>query len=157
MLNRVTLIGNLGADVELKYMPNGNAVATISVATTMNWKDKTSGEKKTETEWHRVTMFGKLAEIAGQYLKKGSKVYLEGRIKTTKYQKDGADQYSTGIIADVMKMLDSKPEGSQSNIRAGEAPQQNQQPRPTPYNQPAQNQSNPPDNFDDPFDDDIPF
>lgn len=146
MINKVTLLGNLGADVELKSMPNGNAVATISVATTMSWKDKLSGEKKTETEWHRVTMFGKLAEIAGQYLKKGSKVYLEGRIKTTKWQnKEGVDQYSTGIISDTMKMLDTKPGGTQSNIRAGEAPQGNP------------NMPSPPDNFDAPYDDDIPF
>jgi len=115
MLNKVILIGNLGTDVETKYMPNGTAVATISLATSRSWVDKQSGERKDDVEWHRVTMFGKLAEIAGQYLKKGSKVYIEGRIKTTKWQKDGVDQYSTDIISDVMKMLDSKQEGGQSS------------------------------------------
>lgn len=141
MLNKVTLIGNLGADVELRYLPNGSAVATLSVATTRKWKDKQTNEKREETEWHRVTLFQKLAEIAGQYLKKGSKVYLEGRIKTTKYQKDGVDHYSTGIIADQMIMLDGKQADGSAQ------PQQRAEP-------PKGNSTAP--SYDD-FDDDIPF
>ncbi len=143
MLNKCTLIGNLGADVELRYLPNGSAVATLSVATTRKWKDKQTNEKREETEWHRVTLFQKLAEIAGQYLKKGSKVYLEGRIKTTKYQKDGVDHYSTGIIADQMIMLD----GKQIDGSAATQPQQRAEP-------PTGNSTAP--SYDD-FDDDIPF
>ena len=150
MLNKVTLIGNLGADPEQRFMPNGNAVVTLSVATTMSWKDKTTNEKKSETEWHRITMFGSLGEIAVKYLTKGSKVYVEGRIKTTKYNKDGVDHYATGIISDVMKMLDSKPEGSFSNIKAGEAPQQ-QAPKQSMPDYPVNN------NYPDDFSDDIPF
>jgi len=149
MLNKVTLIGNLGADPESRFMPNGNQVVTLSIATTMSWKDKTTGEKKSETEWHRVTMFGALAEIAAKYLTKGSKVYIEGRIKTKKYNKEGADHYSTGIISDVMKMLDSKPEGNYSDIKAGEAPKQAQSKSAPDY--PVNN------NYPDDFNDDIPF
>ena len=105
-VNRAILIGNLGNDPELKYMPNGDAVCNISIATTETWKDKTSGEQKEATEWHRVTFFRRLAEIAGQYLKKGSQVYIEGRIKTRKWQdKDGVDRYTTEIHANEMKML----------------------------------------------------
>lgn len=107
MLNKVTIIGNLGADPEIKQIPNG-AVANFSVATTRSWKTKT-GEKQTETEWFRVVMFGK---VAGQYLKKGSLVYLEGRMKTRKWTKDGVDHYATEMIADQMKMLGGKPQQS---------------------------------------------
>jgi single-strand DNA-binding protein len=149
MLNKVTLIGNLGTDPESRFMPNGNQVVTLSIATTMSWKDKTTGEKKSETEWHRVTMFGALAEIAAKYLTKGSKVYIEGRIKTTKYNKEGVDHYSTGIISDVMKMLDSKPEGNYSDIKAGEASKQAQSKSVPDY--PVNN------NYPDDFNDDIPF
>jgi len=116
MLNKVTLIGNLGREPEVKYATNGNAIANLAVATSETWKDKTTGEKKEQTEWHRVSVFGKLAEVAGKYLHKGSKVYVEGQIKTTKYQdKDGKDVYSTSInvsgFGGVLKMLDSKGEG----------------------------------------------
>lgn len=105
-VNLAILIGNLGHDPELKYMPNGDAVCNISIATTETWKDKTSGEQKEATEWHRVTFFRRLAEVAGQYLKKGSQVYIEGRIKTRKWQdKDGVDRYTTEIHANEMKML----------------------------------------------------
>lgn len=108
-LNKVMLIGNLGADPEMRYLPSGDAVANIRIATTESWKDKASGEKKEETEWHRVSFFGKLAEIAGEYLKKGSPVYVEGRIKTRKWQdKDGQDRYSTEVVADRMQMLGSR-------------------------------------------------
>ena len=108
-LNRVMLIGNLGTDPEVRYSPSGDAITNIRIATKESWKDKTSGEKKEETEWHRVSFFGKLAEIAGEYLKKGSQVYVEGRIKTRKWQdKDGQDRYSTDIVADRMQMLGSR-------------------------------------------------
>lgn len=110
-LNKVTLIGNLGRDPETRYLPSGDAVTNISIATTESWKDKTSGEKKEATEWHRISAFGKLAEIMGEYLKKGSQVYIEGSLRTRKYQdkETGKDRYSTEIRADRMLMLGSKP------------------------------------------------
>jgi single-strand DNA-binding protein len=105
-VNKVILVGNLGADPETRYMPSGDAITNIRLATTDRWKDKTSGELKEATEWHRVAFFGRLAEIAGQYLKKGSQVYVEGRIRTRKWQdKDGQDRYSTEIVADAMQLL----------------------------------------------------
>lgn len=108
-VNKVILIGNLGKDPEAKFLANGDAVTNITVATSESWKDKATGEKKESTEWHRVTFFGKLAEVAGQYLAKGSSVYLEGKLKTRKWQdKDGADRYTTEIIAHEMKMLGKK-------------------------------------------------
>jgi single-strand DNA-binding protein len=108
-VNKVILVGNLGRDPETRYMPDGGAVTNVSIATTESWKDKTSGEKQEKTEWHRVAFFGKLAEIAGEYLKKGSQVYVEGRLQTRKWQdKDGADRYTTEIIADRMQMLGSR-------------------------------------------------
>jgi single-strand DNA-binding protein len=108
-VNKVILVGNLGRDPETRYMPDGGAVTNVSIATTESWKDKTSGEKQEKTEWHRVAFFGKLAEIAGEYLKKGSQIYVEGRLQTRKWQdKDGADRYTTEIIADRMQMLGSR-------------------------------------------------
>jgi single-strand DNA-binding protein len=108
-VNKVILVGNLGKDPESRYMPNGDAVVNITLATTDTWKDKNSGEKKEATEWHRVVFFRKLAEIAGQYLKKGSQVYIEGSLKTRKWQdKDGQDRYTTEIVADSMQMLGSR-------------------------------------------------
>ncbi|MBU2708722.1 single-stranded DNA-binding protein [Zooshikella marina] len=111
-VNKVILVGNLGADPDVRYTPNGGAVANISVATSEQWKDKQTGQPQDRTEWHRVVMFGKLAEIAGQYLKKGSKVYLEGKLQTRKWQaQDGSDRYSTEIVIDIngqMQMLDSR-------------------------------------------------
>jgi single-strand DNA-binding protein len=107
-VNKVILIGNLGRDPETRYMPDGGAVTNVSIATTETWKDK-NGEKQEKTEWHRVAFFGKLAEIAGEYLKKGSQVYVEGRLQTRKWQdKDGQDKYTTEIIADRMQMLGSR-------------------------------------------------
>ena len=111
-VNKVILVGNLGADPETRYMPSGDAVTNLRLATTDRYKDKQSGEMKEATEWHRVSMFGKLAEIAGQYLKKGSSVYIEGRIRTRKWQdQSGQDKYSTEIVADQMQMLGGRGQG----------------------------------------------
>ncbi|MBM3373041.1 MAG: single-stranded DNA-binding protein [Betaproteobacteria bacterium] len=120
-VNKVILIGNLGADPETRYLPSGDAVTNIRIATTENWKDK-SGEKQEHTEWHRISFFGRQAEIAGEYLKKGSPVYIEGRIRTRKWQdKEGQDRYSTEIVADRMQLLGSRGgEGGGGGMR--EAP-----------------------------------
>lgn len=108
-INKVILIGNLGADPEVRYLPSGNAVATISVATSESWKDKQTGEKQERTEWHRVACFNRLGEIAGEYLKKGSKVYIEGSLRTRKWQdQQGQDRYTTEIVANDLQMLDGK-------------------------------------------------
>jgi single-strand DNA-binding protein len=108
-VNKVIIVGNLGRDPETRYMPNGDAVTNVAVATTESWKDKNSGEKKELTEWHRITFYRKLAEIAGQYLKKGSQIYVEGRLQTRKWtDKDGVERYTTEIIADTMQMLGSR-------------------------------------------------
>jgi single-strand DNA-binding protein len=156
-VNKVILVGNLGADPEVRYMPNGNAVANVSIATSETWKDKQTGEPREQTEWHRVVFFRRLAEIAGEYLKKGSKVYVEGRLQTRKWQgQDGQDRYTTEIIADQMQMLDSRG-GGEANFSGNTAafspapsPSQAEQPAAQPQ-QPAS--SAPPDDFDD----DIPF
>ncbi|AOY97605.1 single-stranded DNA-binding protein (plasmid) [Cupriavidus sp. USMAA2-4] len=112
-VNKVILVGNLGADPETRYMPSGDAVTNIRLATTDRYRDKASGDMKELTEWHRVSFFGKLAEIAGQYLKKGSQVYIEGRIRTRKWQdQSGQDKYSTEIVADQMQMLGSRQGGN---------------------------------------------
>lgn len=140
MLNRLEIIGNLGNDPDMRYMTNGDAVCNLSVATSERWKDKATGEQKEKTEWHRVSVFGKLAEICGQYLSKGSKVYLSGPIATRKWQdKDGNDRYTTEMKARDMIMLDPKPQGGQQR-------QDNSQPN-TGNDAPV----------DDDFDDDIPF
>jgi single-strand DNA-binding protein len=116
-VNKVILIGNLGKDPETRYLPSGDAVTNISVATTDTWKDK-SGEKQEHTEWHRVAFFGKTAEIAGEYLKKGSPVYIEGRIRTRKWQdKEGQDRYSTEIVADRMQLLGGRGGGGEAMVR----------------------------------------
>lgn len=108
-INKVILIGNLGADPEVRYMPSGGAVANLRVATTESWKDKQTGERQEQTEWHQVVFFGKLAEIAGEYLKKGSKLYVEGRLRTRKWQdKSGTDRYTTEIVGGEMQMLDGR-------------------------------------------------
>ena len=122
-VNKVILVGNLGADPETKYMPNGDAVANIRLATTESWKDKASGEKKEITEWHRVVFYRKLAEIVGQYLKKGSSVYIEGRIRTRKWtDKEGQERYTTEIEANEMQMLGGKPAGD--SAQSQQKPQQ---------------------------------
>ena len=147
-INKVILIGNLGADPEVKYMPSGEAVANLTLATSESWKDKNSGEQVERTEWHRVVMFRRLAEIAGEYLKKGSKVYIEGRLQTRKWKgQDGQDRYTTEIVANEMQMLDS---------RGGGAGNFNQQPASSSANSNAQPQPAAAGGFDD-FDDDIPF
>ncbi|CAN5252026.1 single-stranded DNA-binding protein SSB1 [soil metagenome] len=157
-VNKVIIIGNLGRDPETRYMPSGDAMTTIAVATSESWKDKTTGEKKEATEWHRITFFGKLAEIAGQYLKKGSQVYVEGSLRSRKYtDKDGIEKYATDIKADTMKMLGSRQGmgGGSADEEYGNAPPPRQQSesgnasRPAPSKQPASN-------FND-MDDDIPF
>ena len=111
-VNKVILVGNLGRDPETRYSPDGAAICNVSIATTSTWKDKASGERKEETEWHRVTFYGRLAEIAGEYLKKGRSVYVEGRLKTRKYKdKEGIEKYATDIIADQMQMLGGREGG----------------------------------------------
>lgn len=115
-INKVILIGNLGADPEVRHMPNGTAVATINIATSESWKDKQTGEQQERTEWHRVVLFQRLAEIAGQYLKKGAKVYIEGRLQTRKWQDKttGQDRYTTEIVTNDLQMLDSR--GTNANM-----------------------------------------
>ena len=117
-INKVILIGNLGQDPEVRYMPNGNAVANVTIATSESWKDKNSGEQQERTEWHRVVFYRRLAEIVGEYLRKGSKVYVEGRLQTRKWQdNNGQDRYTTEIIADQMQMLDSR--GGSASMGSG--------------------------------------
>ena len=116
-VNKVILVGNLGKDPEVRYMPSGDAITNITMATTDSWKDK-NGEKQEKTEWHRVAFFGKLAEIAGEYLKKGSQVYVEGRLQTRKWQdKEGQDRYTTEIVADRMQMLGSRSGGGNYEVQ----------------------------------------
>jgi single-strand DNA-binding protein len=113
MLNKVTLIGNLGADPDLKHLPSGGQVATLSLATTRRWKDKQTNERKEQTEWHRVIFFNRLAEVAAEYLKKGSQIYIEGRLQTRKWQdKDGQDRYTTEILGQELHMLGRKGDGA---------------------------------------------
>jgi single-strand DNA-binding protein len=166
-VNKVILVGNLGADPEVRYMPSGDAVANLRIATTDRYKDKQSGEMKEATEWHRVSMFGKLAEIAGQYLRKGSSVYIEGRIRTRKWQdQSGQDKYSTEIVADQMQMLGGRGganDGDCDPAADRSAPQQSpasgQRSAPTGQRQPpARRQpAQPPSNGFGDMDDDIPF
>lgn len=155
-VNKVILIGNLGADPEVRYMPNGGAVTTIRLATSETWKDQQTGQQQERTEWHRVVFYRRLAEIAGEYLKKGSKVYVEGSLRTRKWQKDGQDQYTTEIIADQMQMLDRL---GASGAGASQSFQRNDQDRYPPAHEPAPSQKADPGfggEMDD-FDDDIPF
>ena len=126
-VNKVIIVGNMGADPEMRYTASGAAVANLNVATSEEWKDKQAGEKKEKTEWHRVVMFGKLAEIAGEYVKKGQQIYLEGKLQTRKWQgQDGQDRYTTEIVANEMQMLGGKPQGGQGQRQA---PQQQQAPQ----------------------------
>ena len=147
-VNKVILVGNLGKDPEVRYMPNGNAVANITLATSESWKDKQTGEQQEKTEWHRVVMFRRLGEIAGEYLKKGSQVYIEGKLQTRKWQDNaGNDRYTTEIVADEMQMLGSRGGGGSAGFPADSAPSQS-----------ASSQSAPaPASAGGDFDDDIPF
>ncbi|MGV0034436.1 MAG: single-stranded DNA-binding protein [Candidatus Azotimanducaceae bacterium WSBS_2022_MAG_OTU7] len=111
-INKVILVGNLGRDPETRYMPSGGAVTNVSIATSKKWKDKDSGEQKERTEWHRIVFFNRLAEVAGEYLKRGSKVYIEGELRTRDWEKDGQKHYTTEIVASEMQMLDSRGEMS---------------------------------------------
>ena len=173
-VNKVILVGTCGQDPEVRYLPNGNAVTNLSLATSEQWTDKQTGQKVEKTEWHRVSMFGKVAEIAGEYLRKGSQVYIEGKLQTREWEKDGIKRYTTEIVVDMqgtMQLLGGRPQGDQQNQGGGNnyqqqqsAPRQQAQ-RPAPQQQQQQQQSRPapqqqaqqpaPD-FDS-FDDDIPF
>ncbi|MDF2868329.1 MAG: ssb [Gammaproteobacteria bacterium] len=145
-VNKVILIGNLGTDPEVRYMPSGNAVANLTLATSENWKDKQTGEMQERTEWHRVVLYNRLAEISGEYLRKGSKIYIEGSLRTRKWQdKTGLERYTTEIHANELQMLDSK---------GGTGAGHENQPQSRPQNQPAPAHQAPA--IDD-FDDDIPF
>jgi single-strand DNA-binding protein len=162
-VNKVILVGNLGRDPEVRFMPDGNAVCNFSIATTENWKDK-SGVKQEKTEWHNIVMYRRLAEIAGEYLKKGRPVYIEGRLQTRKWEKDGVTRYSTEIIGDQMQMLGSRADSGGTSYDGGQAA------APDDFNQaparPAENQAKPAQEktpaagsggaFDN-FEDDIPF
>lgn len=148
-VNKVIIVGNLGRDPETRYMPSGDAIANIAVATSYRSKDKGTGEQKEVTEWHRISFFGRLAEIAGQYLKKGSSVYIEGRLQTRKYtDKDGVEKYATDIIAENMQMLNKVDGGDGQAAAPAQRPQQ-QTPAPRPAPKPAPNFSD--------MDSDIPF
>ena len=151
-VNKVILVGNVGNDPEVRYMPNGNAVANVSVATSDSWKDRNTGDQQERTEWHRVVFFNRLAEIVEQYVKKGTKLYLEGRLQTRSWEQDGAKRYSTEIVANEMQMLDSRGAGG-VNQELGDQPPPaapSQDPEKASTQQPSSS------NFDN-FDDDIPF
>ncbi|MBK5009350.1 single-stranded DNA-binding protein [Pseudomonas sp. S60] len=179
-VNKVILVGTCGQDPEVRYLPNGNAVTNLSLATSEQWTDKQSGQKVERTEWHRVSLFGKVAEIAGEYLRKGSQCYIEGKLQTREWEKDGIKRYTTEIIVDIngtMQLLGGRPQNQQQggdpynqgggNYGGGQPqqqynqaprqqasrPQPQQQQRPAPQQQPAQQ---PAADFDS-FDDDIPF
>jgi single-strand DNA-binding protein len=142
-INKVIVVGNLGNDPDTRYMPSGGAVTNLSVATSEQWKDKQSGEQKERTEWHKIAMFGRLAEIAAEYLRKGSQVYIEGKLRTRKWQdRDGNDRYTTEIIADEMQMLGGRGGGG------GSAPMRDDR---------GPSSAPPPQSSPDDFDDDIPF
>ncbi|KKO49485.1 single-stranded DNA-binding protein [Arsukibacterium sp. MJ3] len=137
-VNKVILIGNLGADPEVRYMPQGGAVANMTLATSESWTDKASNEKKEQTEWHKVVIYQRLAEIAGEYLRKGSKVYIEGKLKTRKWtDKDGVERYTTEIVASELQMLDGRGDGQQQGGGMGGGQQGGYQQR-APQQQPAQ-------------------
>ena len=147
-VNKVILIGNLGNDPDVRFTPNGGAVANLSVATSESWKDRNTGQQQDRTEWHRVVIFGKLAEIAQQYLRKGSKVYLEGKLQTRKWQgQDGQDRYTTEIVVDgfsgQMQMLDGRQDGMSTGAPAGGGFQQQSQPQQSQPQQPRQQYSAP--------------
>ncbi|UDY82367.1 single-stranded DNA-binding protein [Vibrio diabolicus] len=174
-INKVILVGNLGNDPEIRYMPNGGAVANITIATSDSWRDKATGEQREKTEWHRVVLFGKLAEVAGEYLRKGSQVYIEGQLQTRKWQdQSGQDRYSTEVVVQgfngVMQMLGGRGQGGGAPMGGQQQQQQGgwgqpQQPAQQQYNAPQQQQQQqapqqPQQQYNEPpmdFDDDIPF
>lgn len=154
-VNKVILVGNLGRDPEVRYSADGNAICNVSIATTSNWKDKATGERREETEWHRVVMYNRLAEIAGEYLRKGRPIYVEGRLRTRKWQnKEGQDQYTTEVIADQMQMLGGR-DGAGSDGGSYEAPAGRPASRPQ-AQRPAAPAAGGSANLGD-LDDDIPF
>ena len=151
-INKVILVGNVGGDPEVRYMPNGNAVTTLSIATSESWKDKQTGEKQERTEWHRVVCFNRLGEIAGEYVRKGSKLYVEGGLRTRKWQDpQGQDRYTTEIVAADIQMLDTK-----SGAPANYPEMQSAPPQPTEMSSSSKAQTTAHDAFDQ-LDDDIPF
>ena len=157
-VNKVIIVGNLGRDPEMRTFPSGDQVANVTIATTDKWKDKASGEAREATEWHRVSFNGRLAEIVEQYLRKGSLVYVEGSLRTRKYQKDGVDHYATEIRADQMRMLDKRSDSQQGDQGQAQTPRNSAPPRPAPA---PQRQAPAPvgsggSGFDD-MDDSIPF
>jgi single-strand DNA-binding protein len=158
-VNKVILIGNVGGDPETRYLPNGNAVTNITLATTDSWKDKQTGQQQDRTEWHRVVFFGKVAEIAGEYLRKGSQCYIEGRLQTREWEKDGVKRYTTEIVVDMggtMQLLGGRADsGDQAPRAARPAAPRTAQNESRPAAQPASAQPAPADY--DSFDDDIPF
>lgn len=165
-INKVILVGTLGRDPEVKYMPSGGAITNVSIATSEQWKDKQSGEKKEITEWHRVVFFNRLAEIAGEYLRKGQQVYIEGKLRTRKWQgQDGQDRYTTEIVADDMQMLGGRQGGGMSagSFEESPAPARNTGNNGGGYgnsgyaNTPASGGNNQADRGFEDFDDDIPF
>lgn len=149
-VNKVILVGNVGADPETRYMPNGNAVTNITLATSETWKDKNTGQQQERTEWHRITFYQRLAEIVAQYVHKGSKLYIEGRLQTRSWEQDGIKRYATDIIANEMQMLDGR--GSSDNYSPAPTPAASQ---PSSGSAPQAPQKAPADL--DSFDDDIPF
>lgn len=150
-VNKVILVGNLGRDPEVRYSPNGQAVANITLATSESWKDKNTGDKQERTEWHRVVFFGRLAEIAGEYLKKGMQVYVEGRLQTRKWQdKEGQDRYTTEIVASEMQMLGSRGGAGGGDFNQDASYDQSAAPRPSGAKTPASATAGD-------MDDDIPF
>ena len=157
-VNKVILVGNVGKDPETRYMPNGNAVTNVTLATSDSWKDKNTGEKQERTEWHRVVFYQRLAEVVAEYVKKGSKLYVEGSLRTNSWEQDGVKRYTTEIIASDMQMLDGKGGGGGSDADSGGSYQQAQAPRSSNSGGGGSAQrpqkSAPP---EDSFDDDIPF
>lgn len=153
-VNKVILVGNLGRDPEMRYMPSGDAICNVSLATTDTWKDKASGEKKEQTEWHRVVFFGRQAEVAGQYLKKGSQIYIEGSLRTRKYtDKDGIEKYTTEIRGDTMQMLGGRQGAGDMPAREAPPARGGYDAAPAPQAPPARQSGG---GFND-MDDDIPF
>ena len=157
-INKVILVGNLGRDPETRYLPEGGAVTNVSIATTDTWKDKTSGEKKEATEWHRVVFFNRLAEIAGEYLKKGSQVYVEGRLRTRKWQdKEGQEKYTTEIVCDTMQMLGGRQGMGEGGGRGSDRGEASDRGGPPPESRPAPSAAKKPAGKFDDMEDDIPF